>query len=140
METTPFPPSPPASRLSAALTRQAGLHLDLARAELARDLGRLGWNLVPVLVGACMLAVGYVALWGAVAIALAPSLGTAWVAFLLGFSHVLLGGLGLWRGLDRLATSPIFHSTVGVELERSARERAVGLRIAPRPPDDIQFS
>ncbi len=140
METTPFPPSPPASRLSAALTRQAGLHLDLARAELARDLGRLGRNLAPVLVGACMLAVGYVALWAAVGIAVAPSMGAAWVAFLFGLLHVLLGGLGLMRALDRLANSPIFNSTVGVQLERSAREMAVGLRIMPRPPEDGHFS
>ncbi len=140
METIPFPESPPASRLSAALAHQAELHLDLARAELARDLGRLGRNLVPVLLGAFMLAVGYTALWAAIVIALAPWLGAAWLAFLCGLLHVLLGGIGLLRAIDRLADTPVFHSTIGAELGQSAREVAAALAITPQPNGDTHFS
>ena len=108
-------------RAADALGEEAGLHIDLVKAEVGREVRTLGRDLVPVVAGALLLGVGYAFSGAAVAILLSPWLGVAGSVALFGFLNLLVGGIAMRRGVLALQSRGFLEASVGSELDRSAR-------------------
>ncbi len=114
--------------LTDALGEQAELHVELAKAELSRDVHSFLHAAAPLLIGLPILATGYLLTSVGMALALTPALGE-WGAFaLLGLGNLLAGALVVRHAVARLRTRPVLNPTVVHELERSARSIVAALR------------
>lgn len=89
------------ARVTDALGQQAELHIDVVKAEFARDTGALAEDLAPMAVGLPLVGLGYVFLCVGAALALASWLGSAGSAALLGAVNLLAGGLAVRLSLSR---------------------------------------
>lgn len=126
------------SRIAEELGQQAELHIELVKAEIARDaktLGRdakaLGKDLAPLALAVPLLGLGYLFTCVAVALALAPLITAAGGLAVVGMLNLLGGGVVGYRSLSRLRTRRILHAPVGAtvasELGRSARSIVTAL-------------
>lgn len=96
------------------------LHLSLAKAEIRRDAARLGVDLLPVVLSVPLIVVGYLLLAFAASVALEPWLGAAGGLVVIGGLHVLVGGVALWMGVNRLRLGGPPALTITSELRRTA--------------------
>ncbi len=117
------------SRAASALGEEAELHLELARAELARDATRLGESAAPLTLGVPLIGVGY--LLGCVA---AACLLARWTGFAGGFAVVSLanaiaGMIVVRRSVRRLRSQPMLEASMVPELRTSARSLVSALRV-----------
>lgn len=117
-------------RAANALGEEAGLHIDLAMAEMRRDAEAFGRDVVPLAAGVLLLGIGYTFICATLAIVISPWLGLAGGVAVLSFLNLLLGGIAVRRSLTRLRARHILEATVGEELERSARSVASALQPA----------
>lgn len=120
-----------ADRVAVSLGEQAELHLELVKAELARDVSALGRDLLPLATAIPLLVVGYALVCVAAALALAPWIGAAGGFALFGAVNLLVAGVAIRRGLSHLRARPLFAATVGYELEQSAKGLVTALRHSP---------
>ena len=117
------------SRAASALGEEAELHLELARAELARDATRLGASAAPLTLGVPLIGLGY--LFGCVALA---CLLSRWMGFAGGFAVVglvnaIVGLIIVRRSVRSLRSQPVLDASVVPELRTSARSFVAALRI-----------
>lgn len=91
------------TRVVEAVTAQAGLHVELVKAEVSRDASAFGRAVTPLVVGLTLLLVGYVFLCVAAAVALVPWIGLAGSATAVGAVNLLTGTIGVRLSLTRLA-------------------------------------
>ncbi|MDP2313945.1 MAG: phage holin family protein [Pseudomonadota bacterium] len=117
------------SRVTEALGEQAELHLELAKAEVARDARALVKDILPFAVAVPLVSVGYLLACVAAGLALAPWLGYAGGFALLAALNLLGGGLTIRKGMLQLRSRRGLTAVTGAELGESAR----GLVAAVRP-------
>lgn len=91
------------SRVVEAVTAQAGLHVELVKAEVTRDASAFGRAVTPLVLGLPLLLVGYLFLCVAATVALVPWIGLAGGAALVGVLNLLVGSIGVRLSLTRLA-------------------------------------
>lgn len=82
-----------AARVVAALGTELELHVEILKAETARDLSGLAKRIAPLFVGIPMLALGYVLVCVGIAIALAPWLEVWGGVAAVGLANILVGAL-----------------------------------------------
>jgi len=116
-----------ASTVVDALGDQVEVHVDLARAEFARDARALLREAAPLAVGLPLLAVGYLLACFGLATGLAPWLGP-WAGFVL--VGVVNFGIGAWvarAAMTQLLSHHVFQPTVGQEVAKSAKSLVASL-------------
>jgi hypothetical protein len=102
------------SRVADAVEDQAELHVELAKAEFARDAGSIGKKSAPVILGLLLFGIGYALLCVAVTLALSTLVGPPLAVGLVGVVNLLVGG-GLAAGgvsfWNRSSASGASHET-----------------------------
>ena len=124
------------SRAASALGEEAELHLELAKAELARDANRLGASAAPLTLGVPLLGVGYVLGCVAAAAFLSRWTGVAGGFALIGLANVVAGLIIVRRSVRSLRAHPVLEASVGPELRASARSLSAALRV-PLASDEV---
>jgi hypothetical protein len=132
-----------AGRVADALGEQAELHVELAKAEIAREVTSfvrevktLGTNLVPLAAAIPLLALGYVFSCVAAALSLAPLFGAAGGLATIGAVNLVIGVLAARRGITRLQTHHVFGVGPAVGPGRGANDFAAALRHT-LPPAEV---
>lgn len=90
------------SRVVEALGQQAALHVELLKAELARDSSALGRELAPLAIGLPLIVIAYVFGCVALTLAMVPWIGAAWGAAVVGLINLILGGGAVQLSLSSL--------------------------------------
>lgn len=119
-----------------ALGEQAELHVELAKAEIARDVRTFVRAAAPLAIGLPLVGVGYLLSTVALALALTPWLGGPGSFVFLGLANLLGGGLAVKLAVSRLLSRHLLNATVAQEVEKSAR----GIVTALRPPGAREVS
>lgn len=121
-----------ASTVVDALGDQVEVHVDLARAEFARDARALLRQAAPLAVGFPLLAVGYLLASIGLALGLVPWLGP-WGGFVLvGGVNFAIGGWVARAAMTELLSHHAFQPTVGQEVAKSAKSLVAGLGAKPQ--------
>ncbi|MDP2307944.1 MAG: phage holin family protein [Pseudomonadota bacterium] len=108
------------SRLTDELAQQAALHVELAKAELARDAKALlkdaealGKDAAPLAIAVPLLGLGYVFACVALALALVPWIGAAGGLAIVGALNLIAGGVAAHTSVTRLRSRGILRAPVG---------------------------
>ncbi len=115
-----------ASTVAEALGDQVEVHVDLARAEFARDARALLANAAPLAVGLPLLLVGYLLANMGIATALGPWLGP-WGFVLVGVVNFGIGALVARSAMTKLLSHHVFQPSVGQEVAKSAKSLVASL-------------
>lgn len=91
------------SRVADAFGEQAGLHVELAKAELARDARALSSAAAPLALGIPLLSLGYLFTNGAGALALGNWIGFAGGFGVVGLLNLVVGGIVVRRSATQVA-------------------------------------
>ena len=87
-------------------------HLRLSRLELLGDLSALSHHVAFVVAASAVATVGYFFLWLGVLAVLAPRIGLASAALLIGGGHLAGGAVGLKLALGRLRRARALDATI----------------------------
>lgn len=127
------------AQVADALGQQAETHIDLAKAELARDAKALGRDALPLVVGLMLGGLGYAMAATAGAFALGTLIGNPAGFGLLALVHLVTGGVLLQRSLSHLRSRALVAPTVGPEFARSAQGIVAALR-APKARVEVSYA
>lgn len=124
---------PPVRELLADAVESLGelveLHVALAKAEVTRDLKGFVTDIVMIVAGLPLLAVGYLLLCVAGAWAISPWVTVAGGFAILALVNLVAGGIAVAVGMRKLKKAKI-DLTVGREIKQSTRE------VMPKAPAD----
>jgi hypothetical protein len=123
-----------ALRVADSLADQATLHIELLKAELARDAAALAKNVAPLVAAVPLLAIGYIFACVAAALALAPLISTAGGLGVVALANLIAAGVAVKVSLTRLREKPVVEVTVARELDTSVATIASALRPSPSIP------
>ncbi|MES2640747.1 MAG: phage holin family protein [Myxococcota bacterium] len=123
-----------ALRVADSLADQASLHVELVKAELARDASALAKNVAPLAAAVPLFAIGYVFACVAAALALAPLISTAGGLGVVALANLIAAGVAVKVSLTRLRAKPVVEVTVARELDTSATTLVAALRPSPPAP------
>jgi uncharacterized membrane protein YdjX (TVP38/TMEM64 family) len=101
-QSSPNPKGPLAEELAAAFGGQMELYIELIKAETARDAGRLGRALLPLVVAVPLLLIGYALLCLAATFLFGFWLGPAAGPSIVGVINLVAGGALAWIAVRRL--------------------------------------
>lgn len=116
-----------ASRVIDSLGELGELHVELLKAEVARDALALLQDSGPLAFGLPAVVLGYAFLCVAGATAMAPLVGTGLSFAVIGALNMIAGSAAGYVALARLRLHPVLGATVGPELARSARSVVAAL-------------
>jgi hypothetical protein len=129
------------ARVAEAVEQLAELHVELVKAEIARDVKAVGRDVAPLALGMPLLGAGYLLGCVAAALALAPWLGSAGGFAFISGANVLVGAAGVYSSLSKKRFRGAFGGspwtgTVCPELQRSVRSLLAAARrsVDTEPP------
>ncbi len=124
-----------AGHVAEALAEQAELHVELAKAQIAREVSVVGneaktlaKDALPLVAAVPLIAVGYVFACVAAALALATLIGTPGGVAVVAALNLLLGIAAAWTSVSRLRSHRMFGATNAPVHETSAGGLVTALR------------
>lgn len=121
------------AQVADALGQQAETHIDLAKAEIRRDVKAFGKDAIPFVAGILLAGFGYCSAAIAGAFALGTALGNPAGFGLIALVHVIAGAILLQRSVSHLGSRTLVAPTLGVEFARSAQGIVAALRVPNAP-------